>query len=171
MDMVGKKIKRWLSVCLTGMLLLGLLSGCSVEWGDVDDVLGPGDSSASSDYVSEVVRLVNIERTARGLPALTMDTTLNAAAAERAKEIIINYAHERPDGSSCFTILNEYGVSYRAAAENIAGGQLTPEAVVNSWMNSPGHRANILNSSLRKIGVGYARGGQYGTYWVQLFTG
>ena len=83
MDMVGKKIKRWLSVYLTWMLLLGLLSGCSVEWGDVDDVLGPGDSSASSDYVSEVVRLVNIERTARGLPALTMDTTLNAAAAER----------------------------------------------------------------------------------------
>ena len=162
--------KRWLSVLFAGVLLLGLLGGCSVEWGDVDDVLGP-EGSSSSDYVSEVVRLVNIERTERGLSALTMDTTLNAAAAERAKEIIVNFAHERPDGSSCFTILREYGVSYRAAAENIAGGQPTPEAVVNSWMNSPGHRANILNSSLRKIGVGYARGGQYGTYWVQLFTG
>ena len=57
------------------------------------------------------------------------------------------------------------------AAENIAGGQPTPSAVVNSWMNSSGHRANILDGSLRKIGVGYARGGQYGTYWVQLFTG
>ena len=57
------------------------------------------------------------------------------------------------------------------AAENIAASQSTPAAVVNVWMNSEGHRANILNSSLRKIGVGYARGGQYGTYWVQLFTG
>ena len=171
MDMVRRNAKRLWAVLLAGVLLLGLLSGCSVEWGDVDDVLGPGDSSASSDYVSEVVRLVNIERTARGLPALTMDTTLNAAAAERAKEITTCFAHERPDGSSCFTILNKYGVSYRVAAENIAAGQSTPAAVVNSWMNSEGHRANILNSSLRKIGVGYARGGSYGTYWVQLFTG
>ena len=72
--------------------------------------------------------------------------------------------------SSCFTILREYGISYRRAAENIAGGQPTPAAVVNSWMNSSGHRANILDGNLRKIGVGYARGGQYGTYWVQLFT-
>ena len=170
MDMVRRNAKRLWAVLLAGVLLLGLLSGCSVELGDVDDVLG-SEGSSSSDYVSEVVRLVNIERTERGLSALTMDTTLNAAAAERAKEIVVNFAHERPDGSSCFTILREYGVSYRAAAENIAGGQSTPEAVVNSWMNSPGHRANILNSSLRKIGVGYARGGQYGTYWVQLFTG
>lgn len=170
MDMIKRNAKRLWAVLLAGVLLLGLLSGCSVELGDVDDVLG-SEGSSSSDYVSEVVRLVNIERTERGLSALTMDTTLNAAAAERAKEIIVNFAHERPDGSSCFTILQEYGVSYRTAAENIAGGQSTPEAVVNSWMNSPGHRANILNSSLRKIGVGYARGGQYGTYWVQLFTG
>lgn len=170
MDMVRRNAKRLWAVLLAGVLLLGLLSGCSVELGDVDDVLG-SEGSSSSDYVSEVVRLVNIERTERGLPALTMDTTLNAAAAERAKEIIINYAHERPDGSSCFTILNEYGVSYRMAAENIAASQSTPAAVVNVWMNSEGHRANILNSSLRKIGVGYARGGQYGTYWVQLFTG
>ena len=162
--------KRWLPLLLAGMLLLGALGGCSVEWGDVDDVLGSDDSSISSDYVSEVVRLVNIERTERGLPALTMDTRLNAAAAERAEETITLFAHERPDGSSCFTILREYGISYRRAAENIAGGQPTPAAVVNSWMNSSGHRANILDSSLRKIGVGYARGGQYGTYWVQLFT-
>ena len=60
--------KRWLPLLLAGMLLLGALSGCSVEWGDVDDVLGSDDSSISSDYVSEVVRLVNIERTERGLP-------------------------------------------------------------------------------------------------------
>ena len=170
-DMKRRSWKRWLSALFAGVLLLSLLSGCSVKWGDVDGVLGPGDSSASSDYVSEVVRLVNIERTERGLPALTMDTRLNAAAAERAEEIITHFAHERPDGSSWFTILSEYGISYRAAAENIAGGQPTPSAVVNSWMNSSGHRANILDGSLRKIGVGYARGGQYGTYWVQLFTG
>ena len=93
-----------------------------------------------------------------------------ADAAERAEETITLFAHERPDGSSCFTILREYGISYRRAAENIAGGQPTPAAVVNSWMNSSGHRANIPDGSLRKIGVGYARGGQYGTYWVQLFT-
>ena len=168
--MIKRNAKRLWAVLLAGVLLLGLLSGCSVELGDVDDVLG-SEGSSSSDYVSEVVRLVNIERTERGLSALTMDTTLNAAAAERVEETITRFAHERPDGSSCFTILQEYGISYRTAAENIARGQGTPAAVVNSWMNSEGHRANILNSSLRKIGVGYARGGQYGTYWVQLFTG
>ena len=168
--MVRRNAKRLWAVLLAGALLLGLLSGCSVELGDVDDVLG-SEGSSSSDYVSEVVRLVNIERTERGLSALTMDTRLNAAAAERAEETITLFAHERPDGSSCFTILREYGISYRRAAENIAGGQPTPAAVVNSWMNSSGHRANILDGSLRKIGVGYARGGQYGTYWVQLFTG
>ena len=164
--MVRRNAKRLWAVLLAGVLLLGLLSGCSVELGDVDDVLG-SEGSSSSDYVSEVVRLVNIERTERGLSALTMDTTLNAAAAERAKEIIVNFAHERPDGSSCFTILREYGVSYRAAAENIAGGQPTPEAVVNSWMNSPGHRANILKEGITIIGVAY---NPTNHYWVQIFS-
>ena len=93
--------KRWLPLLLAGMLLLGALSGCSVEWGDVDDVLGSDDSSISSDYVSEVVRLVNIERTERGLPALTMDTRLNAAAAERAEETITLFAHEKIGRASC----------------------------------------------------------------------
>lgn len=133
----------------------------------MDDVLGSDDSSISSDYVSEVVRLVNIERTERGLPALTMDTRLNAAAAERAEETITLFAHERPDGSSCFTILREYGISYRRAAENIAGGQPTPAAVVNSWMNSSGHRANILKEGITIIGVAY---NPTNHYWVQIFS-
>ena len=88
---------------------------------------------------------------------------------ERAQEIAQSFSHTRPDGSSCFTILEEFGVSYRAAGENIAMGQRTPEEVMDGWMNSSGHRANILNGTFTSIGVGYYVDGAGAAHWVQIF--
>ena len=68
-------------------------------------------------------------------------------------------------------MLQDFGVHYTSAGENIAAGQRTPEEVMNSWMNSSGHRANILNKNFDTIGIGFYEGGSYGTYWTQLFTG
>ena len=68
-------------------------------------------------------------------------------------------------------MLQDFGVHYSAAGENIAAGQRSPEEVMNSWMNSSGHRANILNKNFDTIGIGFVEGGKYGTYWTQLFTG
>lgn len=123
-------------------------------------------------FRQEVLRLVNVERAKRGLSLLTMDNSkLTNAALLRTKEITQVYSHTRPNGKVCFTALDEYGVDHGFAGENIAAGQKTPEAVVNGWMNSPGHRANILNPNYKKIGIGYMRTNSgYKYYWVQMFT-
>lgn len=127
------------------------------------------ENESENSYIDEVLRLVNIERTQRGLSELTTTTALKNAANQRAIEIKSVFDHTRPDGSSCFTVLDEFNVSYRAAGENIAYGQKTPEEVVDGWMNSEGHRANILSSKFGKLGVGcYYSNGTY--YWSQLFT-
>ena len=126
------------------------------------------DESAKS-YVEQVVDLVNAERAKVNLPALTMSQEVNQAAQIRAVETTQSFSHTRPNGSSFSSVLTENGISYRRAGENIAWGQKTPEAVVNAWMNSEGHRANILNANFTTIGVGYYLNGST-PYWVQLFT-
>ena len=136
------------------------------------DNSGSTEASETLSFEEEVLRLVNIERKSRGLSELTSDDKLDKAAAKRAKELTSLYSHDRPDGSDCFTVLDEFGISYFMAAENIAAGYATPKAVVEGWMNSPGHRANILTPGLKKLGVGYAKADDiYGHYWVQLFIG
>ena len=125
-------------------------------------------SQNSSSFISRVVELCNEQRAANGIGPLTEDATLDSKAAIRAGETVTKFDHTRPDGSSCFSVLDD--VEWSAVGENIAAGQPTPEEVVECWMNSDGHRANILNPSFNKIGVGYATGGDYGSYWVQLFT-
>ncbi len=126
-------------------------------------------TTANSSYAAQVVSLVNAERAKQGLSALTIDTKVQQAAQTRAGELKTSFAHTRPNGASCFTALTEASVSYSRAGENIAYGQSTPEAVVQAWMNSSGHRANILSSSFTTIGVGYTV--VNGTaYWAQLFT-
>ena len=134
----------------------------------------PGSSAAS-----EVVRLTNSARSQNGYAALVEDGALSDAAAVRAREIAHSFSHTRPSGASFSSALSESGVSYLRAGENIAYGQRTPQAVmngqksasevVNAWMNSPDHRANILNSSYSRIGS--ASVNIDGTlYWVQLFA-
>ena len=131
----------------------------------------PEDNTGSmqGDFASQVAALVNAERAKYGLSALTVDTKVQQAALVRAKETAQSFSHTRPNGSSFSTALTEAGVSYRTAGENIAYGQSTPQQVMNAWMNSSGHRANILNANYTTIGVGYTV--INGTaYWAQLFT-
>ena len=125
---------------------------------------------AAEDFSTEVLRLVNVERAKVGAPPLSLANDLQQAADIRAREIVQVFSHTRPNGTDCFTVMRNRG---RACAENIAAGQDSPAAVVDSWMHSDGHRKNILNPSYRELGVGYAYadGSTYYHYWVQLFRG
>ena len=111
---------------------------------------------------------VNLEREKVGLKPLKLSPHLTKYAAVRAEEITKKFSHTRPNGSSCFTVVK---IAYRRIGENIAAGQPSPEKVVESWMNSEGHRANILNPEFGKLGVGYFNAPEtdYKHYWVQLF--
>lgn len=131
-----------------------------------------GSNTASSyvdSYAKEVLNLVNAQRSQAGLGALSWDPKLANAANIRAKEIVISFSHTRPDGSTCFTAVENDG-SYMTLGENIASGYTSAAYVMNGWMNSQGHRENILNSSFTKLGVScYYENGTY--YWVQMFGG
>ena len=127
------------------------------------------DASVLS-YEKEVVRLVNEERAKNGLKPLTYDWELSRVARIKSQDMKDNkyFSHTSPTYGSPFQMMKSFGIKYRSAGENIARGQATPQAVVNAWMNSSGHRANILNSSFTHIGVGYAENGRY---WTQMFIG
>ena len=119
-------------------------------------------------YEDEVIRLVNKERTARGLPKLKKRNDLVPLANTRAKEIVSKFDHIRPDGRNSFTILSDNNIQYSSVGENIAYGQDTPEYAMKCWMDSKGHRENILSTKFNGIGVGcYEHNGTL--YWVQLF--
>lgn len=115
----------------------------------------------------QVAALVNEERAKAGLPPLTLDAALSQNADVRADEIVRSFSHTRPDGRSAMTAIT---APYRTAGENIAAGQRTAAEVMTAWMNSEGHRANILNRAYSKIGVGVAEDGGR-LFWVQLFVG
>lgn len=142
---------------------------------DIPDVEQPETDNNTPEtdalsYAEQVVALVNAERAKAGLNALTLDTEIASAALVRAKETEISFSHTRPDGRHFSTALSDSGISFRGAGENIAWGQKTPEEVMNGWMNSEGHRANILNPNFTKIGVGYYQNSAGRNYWTQLFT-
>ena len=130
----------------------------------------PPSTDQNRSYAQQVIDLVNDERSKAGLSAVTEATDVSAAAAIRAQEITSNFSHTRPDGTYYNTVLDQSGISYWGSGENIAYGQKTPAEVMNGWMNSQGHRANILNASYTKIGVAYYQNSNGVTYWVQLFT-
>ena len=139
------------------------------------DVIYPGqtiqvptlDSTAAS-YEQEVIRLVNEIRVKNGLKALNYDWELARVARYKSQDMKDNkyFSHTSPVYGSPFQMIKDFGISFRSAGENIAKGYSTPQAVVNGWMNSSGHRANILNASYTHIGVGYVAGGNY---WTQMF--
>ena len=128
----------------------------------------PTVDSGVRNYESEVIRLVNEIRVQRGLSRLTEDWELSRVARIKSQDMKDNnyFSHTSPVYGSPFQMMKNFGISYKSAAENIARGQATPQAVVNAWMNSSGHRANILNSSYNRIGVGYVESGKY---WTQMF--
>ena len=121
-------------------------------------------------YIQQVISLVNEERAKAGLSPVTESSDVSAAAAVRAQEITGSFSHTRPNGSNYSTALDQSGVKYMGSGENIAYGQRTPQEVMNGWMNSQGHRANILNKNYTTIGVGYYQNANGVGYWVQLFT-
>ncbi len=141
------------------------------------DLIYPGDvltiptlSDSVRSYEQEVVRLVNIERARNGLAALSEDWELSRVARYKSQDMRDKryFSHTSPTYGSPYDMMRAFGISYRTAGENIAMGQSTPAAVVSAWMNSPGHRANILSKSFTKIGVGYVASGNY---WTQMFVG
>ena len=121
-------------------------------------------------FEEEVVRLTNEKRAAYGLPALTINWELSRVARYKSQDMhdIGYFSHTSPTYGSPFEMMKDFGISYRAAGENIARGQTTPEMVVNAWWNSSGHRQNMLNASYTQIGVGYVADGHY---WTQMFIG
>ncbi len=127
------------------------------------------DTSVSA-YETEVVRLVNVQRSQNGLAPLTMNWELSRVARYKSQDMVDKkyFSHTSPTYGSPFDMMKSFGISYRTAGENIAYGQRTPQEVVTAWMNSSGHRANILNSSFTQIGVGYVAAGNY---WTQMFIG
>ena len=129
-------------------------------------------SSSNLTYEQKVVELVNVERQKAGLPALKMDSAISNLARAKSKDMAVNnyFAHQSPTYGSAGDMLRQYGISWHAWGENIAAGQSTPEIVVNAWMNSSGHRANILSSNFSKIGVGYVTNSSGRPYWTQIFT-
>lgn len=120
----------------------------------------------SSTFEDQVVTLVNNQRRQRGLRPLTHRADLKNVAHKKAEDMIKSnyFSHNSPNYGSPFQMLRTFGISYQTAGENIAEGQSSPEAVMNSWMNSSGHRANILNDQYDAIGVGFYHGA-----WVQMF--
>lgn len=126
-------------------------------------------STGLSDYASEVLALVNAYRAENGLAALVLDRSLCRAADIRAEEIKSVFSHTRPDGSGWVSVLALLGIEYSGAGENLACGQSSPSEVMNAWIASSGHRANILGSSFTKIGIGVSSDGGR-LCWTQIFT-
>ena len=126
--------------------------------------------STQTQFENRVLELVNVERQKAGLNALQMDESVRNVARLKSEDMRVNkyFDHTSPTYGSPFDMLKKFGVSYKSAGENIAQGYSTPEAVVNGWMNSSGHRANILNASFTHMGVGYDANGHY---WTQMFIG
>lgn len=130
----------------------------------------PNTDALVREYETEVIRLVNDIRAQYGLKALTENWELSRVARYKSQDMHDRgyFSHTSPTYGSPFQMMKAFGLTYRSAGENIAYGYRTPQAVVNGWMNSSGHRANILNASYTQIGVGYVASGNY---WTQMFMG
>lgn len=129
----------------------------------------PADDTSVDAYESEVVRLVNNIRKQNGLSELKTNWELSRVARIKSQDMADKgyFSHTSPTYGSPFDMMKNFGISYKSAGENIAKGQRSAQAVVNAWMNSSGHRANILNSSYTHIGVGYSA---KGNLWTQMFV-
>ncbi|RWZ58771.1 hypothetical protein EQV77_07345 [Halobacillus fulvus] len=138
-----------------------------------DNHLGSNEDridQVNGSFKDEVVRLTNDAREKNGLEPLEVSPDVTEVAQEKSEDMSENryFSHTSPTYGSPFQMLKQFGVDYRTAAENIAAGQQTPEQVVNGWLNSSGHRKNIMNGNMTHIGVGFAEDGQY---WTQMFIG
>ena len=130
-------------------------------------------TSTFSAQQQEVLNIVNKERTSRGLSALKFNAELAKVATTKSQDMIDRnyFDHNSPTYGSPFDMMKKFGITYKSAGENIAMGQKTPQEVMTAWMNSDGHRKNILNSSFTEIGIGIAKDKNGRLYWTQMFIG
>jgi uncharacterized protein YkwD len=137
-------------------------------------VLSPGESKTTlNSFEQQVFDLVNQERASAGCPAVTIDTSLMMTSSNHSEDMATNnfFDHTGSDGSSVAQRATAAGYAWSRVGENIAAGHSSPSEVMDGWMNSPGHRANILNCEYRNVGIGYVykSGSTYGHYWTQDF--
>ena len=136
---------------------------------DINEYKNIQSENTYTDLINEVYEITNNYRSLVGVPSLTLDSSLVEAASIRVKELSDSFSHTRPNGSSCFTVLSELGISYGTAGENIAAGYSSPQSVMEGWRSSSGHYQNIISSKFKKIGIGVnIINNQY--YWVQIFS-
>ncbi len=129
-------------------------------------------SASVSKNAKKVLKLVNKERKKRGLSKLKLDSKLCQVAQIRAKETVKLFSHTRPGGGNYVDIIKNKRIFCRISGENIAAGQSTAKEVMNAWMKSPGHKANIVKKEYKRIGIGFiANNKKYSYYWVQIFAG
>ena len=124
-----------------------------------------------AEEIQAVLDLVNEYRRQAGVEEVVLDETLTLAASTRAKEIASLFSHMRPNGKSCFTVLDDLEAEYWCAGENLAYGQRHADWVMSDWMESKGHKANILYKDYTKLGIGLYQGKDGVLYWVQMFAG
>lgn len=169
-------MKKPISLLLSGALILSLCVGTVRASG-----IPTGLSEVCTQEEWEMLKLTNQARLAAGLTPYSTFSTLQSTAEVRKQELTALYSHSRPNGSECFTVLTEGGLGYDCAGENIAAGQTSPQAAVAAWLDSEGHRQNILDDKFTHIGTGYtnqactvvseAGTGKIQNGWVQLFLG
>ena len=165
-NVYGKYDNKGISVFVTS----GGTGGNDSDKDDAGDDITPTPTPVNAEAMaSEVIRLTNIERAKAGRSALIYNASLQRGAMMRAKEISIKFSHERPNGESFTTILNECGAGH-ISGENIAAGQKSPELAVKAWMNSQGHKLTMLDKENLYIGVGFYQDNDGRYYWVQNFA-
>ncbi|WP_246031520.1 CAP domain-containing protein [Salibacterium salarium] len=144
----------------------------SEEPNAAQDNSSDNDVQSESEFEQEVIQLTNQEREQAGLDPLQSYSELSDVARDKSKDMrdAGYFDHNSPNYGSPFDMMDSYGIEYSGGGENIAAGQRSPEEVVEGWMNSQGHRENILNPDFTHIGVGHAEGGSYGDYWTQMFV-
>ncbi|MDR0937709.1 MAG: CAP domain-containing protein [Oscillospiraceae bacterium] len=150
-------MKRFATYLFTLLLLSGLV------------IFTAAAASEPSAYEWEVFDLVNAARTDAGLPELQFTAEAYNVAQLRAGEVLRSFSHTRPNGTNFSQAFTDCGVTYSFAAENIAYGQSSPAQVVRDWLNSPGHYANIMSTSVKYIGVSYTVGQGNSPAWTQEF--
>ena len=166
-------MKKFL-LCVATVFLLATLTFTSISEAQriiiIRDSPRANQNVNTKNFPQEVLRLVNVERAKVGLRPLKFSNDLAASAYVRATELPKKFSHTRPNGTKCFTAMPSGG---RILGENLAGGQKTPSQVVQAWMDSPGHRDNILGKKYTELGVVYyyQPNSKYKHYWVQHFRG
>ncbi|MFH7241329.1 MAG: CAP domain-containing protein [Spirulina sp.] len=165
------RLNRFILVLLSGSLVG--LAGVSPATANtpMDNPPSPMLTQAEASIPDALLTLVNAERQRAGVAPLRLNDKLAAAAQRQADDMAANrnLSHQGSDGSTMRTRIDDTGYGWTAIGENVAMGQPNPEAVMRSWMNSAGHRRNILNPNFQELGVGYAEGGGR-PYWVQVFA-